>query len=288
MIITNCNNLPRPVYEAIVKSQSRRREGGFSVTELIDSPRVVALMRRHQDEVVQDAMDLLWSFWGTASHNIMSDTTCGSTEEKHSREIILSSGEKVTISGTPDYADADSILDYKFTSVWSWIFKSRLKKWEEQLQLYYFLNNYKQYQLMNILIFKDWDKNKAKTDADYPNFPIMTVEYMPWCKETLEDFVSNLVSKHTEASALSDTALPYCTDEEMWARPTTYAIYKDIKNKRAYKICSTEEEAKEYIKDTNLTIVKREGKRVRCEDYCPVSLFCNQYKEYKDGQSTAG
>ena len=290
MIITNNLNLPEPVYTAIAKSQSRRREGDFSVTELIDSPRVVTLTRRHQDEIVQDAMDLLWSFWGTASHNVMANPNCsGDTETRLTSSIILASGEVVGISGTPDYVDATSILDYKFTSVWSWVFKSRLKKWEEQLQLYNYLYNYKARKLINILIFKDFDKNKAKQEGDYPFYPIISVEYPTWDKDILYKFVLSLVEKHVNAKELEDKYLPQCSDEEMWARPTTYAVVP-TGAKRAARVFDSVIDADEYARICSKTcdIVERLGRRVRCEEYCNVAPFCNQYKEYRDGQSTTG
>ena len=52
-------------------------------------------------------------------------------------------------------------------------------------------------------------------------------------------------------------------------------------NKRAIKVCDTEEEAEEYLKlDSSYRIEYRKGINKKCEDYCNACEFCNYYKEY--------
>jgi hypothetical protein len=77
--------------------------------------------------------------------------------------------------------------------------------------------------------------------------------------------------------------MPECTPEEMWEKPTTYAIMK-AGGVRAKKVCATQDEAAALIatKFPDHTIEVREGGRTRCESFCQVAPFCQQYKSYKE------
>jgi hypothetical protein len=83
---------------------------------------------------------------------------------------------------------------------------------------------------------------------------------------------------HQEAeNTPSDKLLP-CTPEERWERPTRYALMKKGR-KRAIKLYDTEEDANGAVKEKDHYVEYRKGESVRCENYCPVKEFCNQYKE---------
>jgi len=67
----------------------------------------------------------------------------------------------------------------------------------------------------------------------------------------------------------------------MWEKQTTYAI-KKIGNKRAFKVYETEKDALDAIADMEKTyeIEVRPGERTRCANFCPVSPYCQQYRDY--------
>jgi hypothetical protein len=72
----------------------------------------------------------------------------------------------------------------------------------------------------------------------------------------------------------------------MWEKPTRYAVMKN-KNKRATRVLDTELEAgticaslSEKHPKEKYFVNERKGERTRCEGYCPVSFYCNQYAEY--------
>jgi hypothetical protein len=72
----------------------------------------------------------------------------------------------------------------------------------------------------------------------------------------------------------------------MWEKPTTWAIKKKG-GVRAFKVYETEEHAKEAIEnmDKVYEIEVRPGERTRCGNYCPVSSYCQQYRDYLEEQS---
>lgn len=78
-----------------------------------------------------------------------------------------------------------------------------------------------------------------------------------------------------------------CTDEERWARPTTWAVMKG-RGKKAVRVFNDEETARKYIgakgDQSEYRIEERPGQYIRCEGYCPVRAFCkyNPYREVSD------
>jgi hypothetical protein len=72
----------------------------------------------------------------------------------------------------------------------------------------------------------------------------------------------------------------------MWEKPTTFAIMK-AGGVRAKKVCATQEEADALIKTKfpGHEVEVREGGRTRCESFCQVAPFCEQYKLYQQEKS---
>ena len=70
MKITNKHKLPEVVFNALTFSDYTRGDSLLSATQLIDSPRVSQLQRQHDDEIEQDAVDFLWSRFGTSVHQM--------------------------------------------------------------------------------------------------------------------------------------------------------------------------------------------------------------------------
>jgi hypothetical protein len=101
--------------------------------------------------------------------------------------------------------------------------------------------------------------------------------------EQREAFIQERIKEHSNALFDLETGdeLPFCTPSEMWEKPTTYAVRK-TGNVKARNVCATEEEAlakvAEYGKEYEIEV--RQGERTRCANFCSVSRYCNQYKEY--------
>lgn len=287
MKLTNKHNLPDALVRAVQNDQYSYT-GKISVTQMISPPRLRWLSQRHWDELEEDVVDNVWRLLGSAVHAILERA-----EDKHSgdlQEVRLEAETNGWVwSGQADIWQSPDILsDYKVTSSWSAIGDIK-PEWESQLNLLAFLYRKAGFEVnsLNITaIFRDWSKYKMMSSKDYPRTPAMQIEIPMWSDLKCEEFAFKRISAHKASEDLPDNELPYCTAEEMWERPTTYAIMK-AKNKRATKVTDDEHEAgillahyrDKHPKD-KFKIVERKGKRIRCEDYCPVSFFCNQYNEY--------
>jgi len=192
------------------------------------------------------------------------------------------------LSGRPDLWYLNCITDYKITSVWSIIYEPKgRKEWHSQLNLYRYLyqqNGLETNKLQICAILRDWQQQKLRTEHRYPRTPVVTIDVPIWADDIVQTYIEGLVATHLEAVNLPDDELPFCTPDEMWAKPTQYALmHKD--KKQAVALFVTSERAQARLAnipgDRGYYIVERPNKRNRCEYYCAAKAFCNQYASYK-------
>jgi hypothetical protein len=71
----------------------------------------------------------------------------------------------------------------------------------------------------------------------------------------------------------------------MWEKPTVYAIKKKgaVRAKNLYADRNEAYAVLEEVGDA-FEMEVREGERTRCEKYCEVSQYCDQYKKYKESK----
>jgi hypothetical protein len=280
MKITNNAKLPAPLVRAISNDDYNKGDADFSATELIKPPRIAALELRHWDEIEEDAADRLWLLLGKAGHEVLRRSSEGGIVEE--RCIIDFEGYKV--SGQLDYAKTEeSIIDYKFVSIWA--IKDGIKpEWEQQLNLYkYMCDAYgvPVKELKIIAILRDWNINEAKRNPELPQQQVVVLPARIWAKEAVEYWMRHRIGLHMNARS---GVLPECTAEEMWERPERYAVMKR-NNQRATRVFNTKLEAGSFIASqpapSQFGIEVRPAERPRCENYCSVSEFCSQYKQWK-------
>ncbi len=284
-MFTNIHNLPEPVVKALSDDNYSSGPVNSSVTTLIDSPQVKILSRKHKDDIVIDVSERLWSVLGTAVHTMFEDYAGG---DYLSEERLFTEVNGWKISGAIDIqkAEADgtvTIMDYKCTSVWSVIFGK--KSWEQQLNFYAYLvhkcKGAKIKKLQILAVLRDWKKSDADFKPDYPKQPIVTVDIPLWETSQQEAFVDQRVALHQQAEEdyLNGNQISECTPEDMWLRPTKFAVMKKGR-KRAIKLHDDEAEAQRHGESLGAGhyVETRQGEAVRCEKYCPAAEFCPQYQ----------
>ena len=118
MKITNSHNLPEVVFNALTFSDYTKGDSLLSATQLIDSPRVSQLQRQHDDEIEQDAVDFLWSRFGTSVHQMFENAVHG--DDCISEERLFAEVNGWKISGAIDLQhltpEGVIVSDYKVTS----------------------------------------------------------------------------------------------------------------------------------------------------------------------------
>lgn len=292
MKLTNRNNLPETIINVIRRPEYNKGKSNMSVTELLNSPRIVQLKRKHWDELEEDASDMVWSIFGTAIHGVLEH---GKDDHHIVEERIHILMDGIRISGAIDLqeVEADGIIvsDYKTTSAWAVM--NEKQDWHNQLNSYAYLVEAAKKtpvkKLQIVAIIRDWSRREAANRESYPKAPIVVIDIPLWDFQEREAYIKSRISLHGDAffEMETDGEMPECTPEEMWEKPTTYALKKDG-NLRAKSVHETREAAETALTDATekakkgekFLIEVREGDRTRCSSFCQVAGMCSQYQEY--------
>ena len=284
MKITNKYNLPIEIAKALSTSWYSGDPKKVSVTRLIDTPRQFYLTIRHWEDVEEDVTDRVWTLFGSAIHAVLEKTQLAN----HLREERLSFKKNgIEVSGAFDVYGNGTISDYKVTSVWNIIYGSSMDKWEKQLNLYAYLlsqNGFAPEKAQIIAILRDHQASKAKNDSSYPQSPIQIIPINLWGIAKTEAYIDERTRLFANATNMSDDELPPCSDDDRWYSGDVWAVMKKGR-KSAVKLFDNKEDADELAdeKGKGHYVEFRPGTARRCEEYCPVKNFCNQYKKYKEG-----
>lgn len=280
--LTNRTNLPQPLYDAIVEASAQYSKGDadFSVTQLLKPPRIVQLLNKHGDEIVEDVEDRIYSFLGTILHERLEKMNRLGVAERRMSMTVL--GKK--ISGGMDRLDNTVIQnkqhylqDYKFTTLYK-VKDGVTPEFEQQLNIYAELlreNGHEVKGLEIVAILRDWSKRKALFTEGYPKSQVVVLNVPLWAPEKARAFLEGRVQAHIDA----ESKLPNCTSEERWARPSQWAVMKG-NNKRALRVYNSQAEAEEHAAQSNAFRVEfRPGESIRCNGYCSVAPYCDQWKQ---------
>lgn len=273
MNLTNVHGLPDALVNA-VKNDPYTGGGDISVTKLIDAPKRRTLYKKYREFVVEDVSERIWSLMGQAVHTVLERAgTNALVEERLYAEV---NGWKV--SGQFDRLHlADAVLqDWKVCSV----YKAKGDVgWERQLNCLRWLahkNGMKVDRLQVVAIFRDWKKSEALRQSDYPQQNVQVIDVPVWSLEDTENYILGRVQMHQLSDSGEETE---CTQEERWYSGTSFALMK-TGGKRAKKVAATRDELGELPPDHY--IEERPGINRRCESYCEVAPFCDQYRRLKE------
>lgn len=289
MKLTNNFNLPDTIVNVIRRPQYDKGDSQISATEILSSPRIVQLKRKHWDQLTEDCADMVWSLFGSAVHNVLQH---GKDDHHIVEERVFIEFEGWKISGAIDlqevYEDGTVISDYKVTSAWTVM--NEKSDWHNQLNLYAWLLRMKGKTvkaLQIVAIVRDWNRRDAKMREGYPSAPVTVISIPLWTFEDQTAYIKKRLTLHNDAFFAShiNEGMPLCTPEDMWEKPTVFAIMKEG-GKRAKSVHSTREEADENLPAKGYFVEVREGSRTRCESFCQVAEYCDQFKQYKLSKET--
>ena len=288
--------------------------GDYSVTEIIDPPRLVRLKKRYGSEVIQPLSSVIASMMGTAMHeyfekylkkwvfktgysgytfeeqlNVAMDVCTKFTEDSDAKIVTRN------LSGRYDIRDNLDLIDIKTCKVWKKVFDPELKEWTEQQNCYNYLlkeaRNIELNRLLIVAIYKDWQEGQSLRSSTYPQTQIEEYELPMWPYEVTKEFIETKLAGHIAVEDTPDEELPACTREERWERfngghQVEYAIMKSAKSTRAMKLIKTNLEdafaaaqsMKGITKESFIEV--RYAQRTRCENWCSVNMYCNDYLSY--------
>jgi hypothetical protein len=289
MKLTNKHGIPDTFLNVLKRPTYSKGKAHLSATQLLNSPKIVALTKKFEDELEQDVSDMVWSIFGTAIHGVLEH---GKDDNHIVEERLHTIFDGWRISGAIDLQiitgpDTVSIRDYKTTSAWAVM--NEKYEWEQQLNIYAWLVETVKLQIVDsvgiVAIIRDWSRRDAARNPDYPQSPVKEIPITLWPYQKREDFISERISKHSECEfhMETDEDLPPCTPEEMWEKPTTWALKKKG-GVRAIKVYETQEEAEAALDPKVHEIEVRLGSRTRCESFCPVNTYCQQWRDYQESK----
>ena len=289
MKLTNKHNIPQTFVNVLERPTYSRGRAHISATQLINSPKIVALTQKFQDQLEQDVSDMVWSLFGSAVHGVLEH---GADANHLIEERINTEVDGWTISGAIDLQILNedgtiSIRDYKVTSAWTAM--NNKKEWEQQLNIYAWLvESVKQKEVKDVgvvAILRDWSRRDAARNPDYPQAPVKEIPISLWSLEDRNVFIRERIADHSDCMFAMDTDsdLPDCTPEQMWEKPTTWAL-KKTGNVRAKSIYETEDAAQAALEEAGkeYEIEIRPGERTRCATFCSVSSYCDQWHKYQE------
>jgi hypothetical protein len=276
---TNKYNLPEPVVSAVMNDDYNAGKSDITVTQLVAPPRITVLKQKYKDQIVEDVAEGFYRMMGKCIHKILEYSNYNnSILEK--RLYSNYKPEGLIISGQLDiyYTIVNTLQDYKFTTCYS-AMNGAKKEWVEQLNLLSFLakaNGLPVKKLELILFLRDFSKTKVAKNPQYPKAPVIKMPVEIFSDEKVEWLLNLKIQAYLSAKK----RIPLCSENERWKKPDQFAVLKDG-GKKAIKVFQTEQEAQSFVEksDIKYCIQKRTGKSIRCEYYCPVSQFCDQWKK---------
>jgi hypothetical protein len=316
MRFTNKLGFPQAIADAVKNDPYSPGDSDITVTQLLSPPQQVALRKHCAGEIVEDVSDRIYALMGQAMHVVLERANITGIAEKRVYTdvdgwIIGGAFDSIALIETPSHEEGRSewiLQDYKQMSIYEIIYGLRPEK-EQQLNLLDWLlsqntrpdRTYPPISRLEIVgIFRDWSKpeaarRKAQGDKTYPQHQVGIFPVNKWSADKQFAFVKERLNLHRTADEIRNSGkiskLPECSDEERWASETTFALMKTGR-KSALKVESdqnalikwaigkghaekVEGEDAKFTKDFYIDI--RPGENRRCQNYCDVSQFCNQW-----------
>jgi hypothetical protein len=274
MNLTNLHGLP-DAFVSAVRNDSYVGGGDISVTRLIDSPQKRNLSKTYKQFVVEDVSDRVWSLMGQCMHTLLERAnTTALVEERLYMEV-----NGWQLSGQFDRLHLEDKLlqDWKLTTVFK---VDGSVDWERQLNILRILakhNGYEVERLQVIAVLRDWRRSEALRNPDYPQANVKVIEVPVWDDEQALAYIKERIDLHQRSDR--GEVVP-CSDEERWYAGTTYALMKEG-GKRAKKVSVNLDDL--GVPEKGYVIEERKGGYRRCENFCEVAPFCEQFKSTQEG-----
>ena len=297
MKLTNKTKLPQVFVNLVQRLVYSRGDSVISISDVKDAPQKFVLKRKFDKFLVEDVAARFYAVLGSLMHNVL-ETGIDEDENTITEERLFQEVNGWKVSGAIDVQiieeDGVTLQDYKFVGVFSVILGEQPKPdWVKQLNCYAYLirkaKGLKVKKLQIVAIYRDYKQNGSQQNKDYPKAPIEVIDIPLWSDEEQDKYVEERVLLHQQALKDNMEGKPIlpCSAEEMWAKGDKFAIMKEGR-KSAVKLYDDKEEAENALKNNDHNdyyLEERKGERTFCIGYCPVSEYCDQFKEWKKNEA---
>ena len=186
-----------------------------------------------------------------------------------------------TISGKFDFVAEGKVHDFKSTSVYGYLNQSNAFSYILQGSLYRWLNPdiITKDEMLIHYIFTDWSKAESLRNSNYPKARVHSQKYNLLGLDEIEQFVKDKLELYDSMKHQQEKDIPYCTDEELWRKPTVWKYYKNANATRATKNFDNPSEAYALQQTNGVGEVREVKGTVSACKYCPAFLLCSQKDE---------
>ena len=198
-------------------------------------------------------------------------------EQRASKEI---DGWK--INGEFDCVLNGTVLDFKSTSTYTFINKTKYEDYIKQLSIYRWLNPNLITSDVGVIqfIFTDWNQKDALSNPEYPQHPFELIRLPLMSLEKTEAFVKESL-KNLEYYSEHLDELPLCGDHTLMITPIWQYFSVNNKSNKSNKNFKSYEEALAYkLSKGNTGIIKRKAQEPKGCAYCSCRHVCNQYANF--------
>lgn len=199
-------------------------------------------------------------------------------EQRHYKEV---DGQK--ISGKHDFCIEGVLEDFKSTSVYSYISGSKDEQFAMQGSIYRYLapHIFTEDYMRLTYIFTDWQKARTKEEK-YPSARVKPVMIPLKDITETEDFIKSKLALIRQYKDAPESALPRCSDAELWRKPSVYKYYADETKLSGRSTKNFEDASSAYAfkASRGKGIVIEVRGQVRACRYCRGALICTQKDEY--------
>lgn len=284
MSITNALGLPEPFVDAC-RTEHTYTPKRYSVTQVLKGTKEAILERRHAGELEGDVADRVWAIFGSAVHQILQNAKESDSQLKENW-VSADLPNGYTLSGIFDlYDDATgTVTDYKTASVWKAV-KGEWDDYRAQTLLYCWILRQMGFNASRgqiVALLKDHSKAKARFDRDYPQHPVVTVEWNFTEDEIAAagEWVKSKFAEIERCEQMPDDEIPECSPKQRWRRDDKWAVMKKGR-KSAVKLYADKAQADIHaLMDQNLYVEYRPGTDPKCTGYCAAAPFCSYYREH--------
>lgn len=290
------NQIEKDILKWYNKDIYSRLGSDLSVTEMLKPLRIIHLENRYRPKIVKtDINQLLPAMIGNGLHEQLQrylklEGKVNDTWKVERKLTSVINGVRLTGRFDLLYNDTD-LYDIKVTSAYK-AKKGDYSDWEKQLNIYDWMLSQDGISVATInvcMVVLDWKKADSY-QAMYPNTRLSIIPLKKWSRKDQEMFISNFVNSMIGSKNLSDEELPFCSEQDRWADEAQYKLFRLPEHQKAVKVFPNMERAKKYLAacekrannktDWDKAVIKQVVANPwrRCENYCDVSNWCNQYK----------
>lgn len=194
--------------------------------------------------------------------------------------------EDIILTGQLDFSIGGAYRDVKSTSTFSYTSSNKDEDYILQGSLYrMIMPELIQSDIMRILfVFTDWQKFRAKQNADYPQTKAVHKEYKLMSIEDTKKWLSAKLADIRANAGLSQDKMVRCNDKQLWRSDDQYKYYTTQaaadKGGRCARNLPTEAEAIAHVQSKGKGVYIKVPGEVKACEYCPAYPICEQRKEY--------